>query len=204
MKYSILIIILIFSALQTFAQKRSTIVLKDSTILKGKIIRYDNHEIKFLTKNNRITTIHRDSILSPKEITLKTSNVHTIIGTQDNKKFRSGKIIKETETFIIISLSFESEKIDKSTIVYQAFYVKKYYEETETFIRTKDGNLFVGDVLRKQHNKTIIDIGNGIPQEIDNELIIESADKRKATQKTGRILGYMIATFGSLIVLLTS
>lgn len=186
MKNYTLLIVLIITSLQIFAQQKTTVVLKDSTIFNGKIMRYDNNEIKLLDKG-KIYTIRKANILSPNNIKIKSSNVYTVIETE--KGFLVyGKIIKETETVITIRTNFKSERINKTTILYQAFYVKNYYEETESFIKTSDGNLFIGDVLIKHKNSTLIDVGNGMKQEINNELIIERIDRRKSKKRSNRVL----------------
>ena len=126
MKNYTLLIVLIITSLQIFAQQKTTVVLKDSTIFNGKIMRYDNNEIKLLDKG-KIYTIRKANILSPNNIKIKSSNVYTVIETE--KGFLVyGKIIKETETVITIRTNFKSERINKTTILYQAFYVKNYYD----------------------------------------------------------------------------
>ena len=109
-------------------QKKEIIVMNDNTTFKGRIMQYDDDEVKILSRGI-IHTISKKDIISPKNIKVKSTNIFTSIETENGKMFH-GKIIKEIDKTIVISSNFQHQKIDKSTIVYQAFYIKNYYQET--------------------------------------------------------------------------
>lgn len=173
--------------------------MNDNTTLKGIILQHDDDEVKVLNRGIVYMILKKD-IISPKNIRVKNSNIFTTIETENGKMIH-GKVIKDVENTIVISNNFRNEKIDKSTIVYQSFYIRNYYQETETFIKTKDGHLLVGDVIKSDNNITRINLGNGMIQDIRNETILESSDKFKPNKNLIKSLIYGLAGLVGLIVL---
>lgn len=175
MKNYLIIIIVILGASNVFAQKKGIIVLKDSTKFDCKVLWHDDDEVKLIT-NGKMYDVKKENILHPDKIKIHSPIIYTVIETEN--KLLYGKVFKQTDSTFLIKTSFNREMIHKDSIKYQAFYASRYYETTESYIKTKDGNLFVGDVLKSNQTVTLIDVGNGMQQEINNELITERKDKR--------------------------
>lgn len=191
---SFLILVLISCPLLIFGQQFVKIQLADGTKYKGDIIEYTAKEFKLVQKR-KVIIIQRDEIVSPKKVLINPKKYTTSIKVKNDDNWYQGSLIIENDTSIMLEIGKDLHvTFQKSDIVFRTNRAKKKGYVAETTIYTKDGNKFVGEVVDKNENFTMIDLGNKMPvQKINNENIESETEFYRNNTKALRKVLIVIA-----------
>lgn len=186
MRFFLIAIGLFINSFGLFGQQAVKIQLVDGSTCKGFIHEYNETAFKIILRNNSIVNVPKSDIVAPKVLINPKYFVTTIISNNDNQY--QGKVIIENDTIVMLKLGTQSIiTLNKSDIAIRHNRSITRRKMIETSIYTKDNNEFVGEVMDKNKDYTMIRLGNHQPpQKIKNQNISTTTEKYRTRQTTAR------------------
>lgn len=199
----IFVILLVISPLYLFGQlKKTKIIMTDGTLHKGKIIEYNESEIKLIVKMFEVITIPKSEISNLIAIEFDNFEYITIIKSTNGSTYQ-GKLIKENDTEILLEIAFKTTKsIDKSTIVSQKNVRKKYIKSIRIeSVLTKDKKIHKGRIIDKKETYIILESTDGYREKINTDEILEYTEKVLHPSTILAISTVVMGTINSILVI---